>query len=572
LEVLRGSRRGHLDVLRRVYAGWLVVQFAVLFFSFLSASSLGPDPTAGWVFTRAFSRWVNSYVELFVFQHFLLLVLATPAFVAGAVAEDKARGTLQHLLLADVSSWEIVAGKALGRVAQVGLVALAGLPMISLTGGFGHLEGVTLLALAGVSVAPLFALGAVSILASVWSVRARDAVLKVYLWLAVGFAAVWAVRHYVQATVAPQVAYFLPLSGTDRALWRLDQVLACLNPVHVLEPSWGRYEPELVARRLALATLAWGLIGVVCLGLAVWRLRPAYLRQLDVAGRRKGGRAPARPAVGDDALRWKEYEIEGLAIFPRLRRLPRWLVEVGIALMTFGSSFTLGPVGAGLLGLFIFSLVAGIRSSGAISGERERQTWDLLLMSPLEPRDIVWGKFRGIRDSLRPYLWAFAVPLLGTAVFGTGGADLVTLIILLVMTFISIYSMSALGLLWSARCQTSWRSLLVTLAAGYAFLLLALVPSLLSVWCITIPITAILFMLPGHLASALYGYFVVGLGFIICLYYFHRHCADTWLHTAEKWIAVRERIWSDDNRLRFLESEFRRLSEGRNRQEAQRTG
>src|SRR5438105_15906895 len=38
---------------------------------------------------------------------------------------------------------------------------------------------------------------------------------------------------------------------------------------------------------LSLSMLAWGGIGSLCLGLAVWRLRPAYLRQLQGEGRPK---------------------------------------------------------------------------------------------------------------------------------------------------------------------------------------------------------------------------------------------------------------------------------------------
>jgi hypothetical protein len=51
------------------------------------------------------------------------------------------------------------------------------------------------------------------------------------------------------------------------------------------------------------------------------------------------------------------------------------------------------------------------------------------------------------------------------------------------------------------------------------------------------------------------------------MYWFNRIIAETYLDKAAKWIAVRERMWSDDNRLLFLEGEFRRLSEARDRSE-----
>ena len=60
----------------------------------------------------------------------LLLLLATPAYTAGAIPDEKTRGTLQYLLAADLTAWEILAGKLLGRIAQVALLALAALPLI----------------------------------------------------------------------------------------------------------------------------------------------------------------------------------------------------------------------------------------------------------------------------------------------------------------------------------------------------------------------------------------------------------------------------------------------------------
>src|SRR5690242_1243784 len=45
-----------------------------------------------------------------------------------------------------------------------------------------------------------------------------------------------------------------------------------------------------------------------------------------------------------------------------------------------------------LFQLFLLLFVTPASVAGAISGERQKRTWDLLLVSQVPPREIVWGK------------------------------------------------------------------------------------------------------------------------------------------------------------------------------------
>src|SRR5438876_394428 len=94
LELLMGSRRGRLTLLRRVYSGWLVLE---LLWFLLAFEPFGRRPEVRGLF-------INTYVSMFLLQHFALLLLMTPPFVAGAITDEKARGTLQFLLGAGVTS------------------------------------------------------------------------------------------------------------------------------------------------------------------------------------------------------------------------------------------------------------------------------------------------------------------------------------------------------------------------------------------------------------------------------------------------------------------------------------
>src|SRR5262245_35899422 len=125
-EWLLGSRRHRLYVLRWLYAAWLI---ALVFYGFIRyENEENQRRHVRWVNTNMSSSVAQSsapevigqwFAETFVAQQMILLVLVTPAFVAGAVTDEKRRGTLQYLLTADLEARHIVLGKLLARVAQV---------------------------------------------------------------------------------------------------------------------------------------------------------------------------------------------------------------------------------------------------------------------------------------------------------------------------------------------------------------------------------------------------------------------------------------------------------------------
>jgi ABC-type transport system involved in multi-copper enzyme maturation permease subunit len=475
-ELLLGSRRGRQQIFRRVYAGWLILQLLAFYWLYLVESNwLGARMFGGDLDPQAAGEFGSRFTAVLIGQQLLLLLLATPAFTAGAITDEKTRGTLQYLLTADLSPWEIILGKLLGRIAQLAILTLAALPLICFIGVFGGLNLLALVVLFAATAAPLLALGSASLLASVWSKQTRDAVLGVYLCV---------------------LAFFMLVSATDN--WAL------FDPLHVLEPAWGSSSDTAeVARRLLGSLLAWGSIGMVCLGLAVWRLRPAYLRQLQGESRPKRLRwwRARRAPVPDEPIRWKERHVEGLAPLAALRRVPRWLGMAVIFLVTLVASAMIlwshlqrdvsfaewvellvalkiheilglfGPAGKAfqgqsILALLVAALLVGLRCSGAVTGERERQTWEALLLTPLPAQHLIRGKLWGIIGASYPYLLAYALPALVLALLGGWQATFWT-VLFLGVTWLAMTFVGAAGLWCSVRAKSSWRSLMGTVLIGY---------------------------------------------------------------------------------------------------------
>ena len=536
-EMLLNSRRNRLHVLRWLWSGWLVLQ--LLGSAFVAwAITVVPSGESHQPITAMVAGW---FVDWFVIQLLLFLALETPVLTAGAITDEKTRGTLQYLLTTDLQSWHIIVGKMLARVFQLSIPAIAGLPLFCFLGPFAGVGPLALLALAGVTLLTVFTLAAASLLASVWCRQTRDAVLGLYVvtlpfLLLVSLA--WSLPSSHPAVVVTVVVIELCLAaaGVVRAVscvlqrrplgdwlvagfylflglflaaaWLAD-LLPRFHPAYVLEPVWGGSADlgELLGR-LGWAAALWGGVGSVCLALAVWQLRPAYIRQLEGEGRKKEHwwRA-ARPAVGNDPVRWKERQVDGLAPLNALRAVPRWLALVTIfvasVISTLGMVFLSsaakpdqvwqllgrgdveGLVHAlaappasvsaeapywfqlqGLVAMLIASLVVGIRCSGAISGEREKQTWEALLLTPLTSRQLIRGKLWGIMGASYLYVLFYAVPALALsalssflAFFWTG--------IWLGVTWLAMYFVGAAGIWCSVRSKSSWRSLLGTVGIGY---------------------------------------------------------------------------------------------------------
>src|SRR5262249_56872 len=152
-----------------------------------------------------------------------------------------------------------------------------------------------------------------------------------------------------------------------------------------------------------------------CLVLAWWRLRPAYLRQLEALAPRTGRLAwqePPPDVEDEEPLRWKEQYVEGIAPLAALRKIPTWL---GFLLVTLGSVAVAGGliwwlnIGSVRLSVprvavfelwlaffFVLNAVVCVRAATAVSGERERRTWDDLLLTPLTAQELIEQKQQGI--------------------------------------------------------------------------------------------------------------------------------------------------------------------------------
>jgi ABC-type transport system involved in multi-copper enzyme maturation permease subunit len=582
LELLLAGRRGKQYVFRWIYAAWLVLLLLGVYFTHQARTLVYAPYNYGRPVLGASGEFASGMVSTLLVQEWILVALVTPAFVAGAITDEKNRGTLQHMLTAHLTSGEIVLGKLLGRLAQVVVLLLVDLPVLCFIGVFGGVHPTLLLAILVGIAAPVFGIGAASILASVWCRTTRDAVVLLY-----ALGAVFWLGIVGLAAALPDFIGGLSGGPAHGLLGLLHKIISALHPLDVIRPGLESGDMSELGRRLVRAIAAWGSLGLICLSLATWRLRPAYTRQLESAKKKpsKAETTVRRAAVDEEPLRWKERTIEGIAPLAALRAFPQAVgivVVVVLALSLMGlqlwACMTPRPIGGfadvmallrsvnttaagnvflvqGIFVMLVATLIVGIRASGAVSGEREKQTWEALLLTPLQTRELVRGKLSGIFGASMPYLLAYAVVALPLSGLGGFLAFFWTALWLGVTT-LAVYYIGAAGIWCSARSSTSWRSLLGTLGFGYlgGFLIFALTSPA------TFIIAAIIYIFL-QLADRVYGtvfaqavggfgpfftaFFIATCVALAIIFFF---AARLFLSSAEKRISDRERIrhWKDE--------------------------
>lgn len=549
LEMLLGGRRGRQHFLRWFVGGILILQLLFFFISYYKAVEEGRS-TVGSTPAFATSQFATRFTVWVVNQQYIIIMLAAPVFAAGAVTDEKMRGTLMYLFGADLTSWEILAGKLLGRSFEVVVLLLTTLPFICFVGVWAGVTPLSLVAIGLALLGPLFCVASASLLMSVWCRQTRDAVIGLFAIGGILFV-LWSALGLV-GTMFPAVSGLKRLTGY-------------FDPLHVAGPALSGAEPREVFSALFGSWIAWGSIGLVCFTVAVARLRGAYLRQLEHSGKRTIGEwiVPNRAAVSDEPMLWKERHVDGIAPLAMMKIVPRWFALPGIAIATFTLVVVLLAYSSGLgfletlkyvvtlnvtaldsklaerelafflLGaivLLLASFVVGVRCSGAISSEREKQTWEALLLTPLTTKQLIRIKLWGILGAAAPYVLAYTIPalLLATLVSPpeswllTGSVIGVTVLLALifrrkldsfatfwvyfiislitmvaalllgapslflamltsVVTTMAVFYMGAAGIWSSTRFESSWRSLLSTMGIGYV--------GGLILWLVTTPIT-----------------------------------------------------------------------------------
>lgn len=479
-DMVRAARRGRYVWMRCIYAGFLLFILSMTFVStVVNQSNL----------RESASRIAENYFEAFMLVQLIVVIILTPAYVAGSIADEKERKTLEFLLATDLRNREIVLSKLLSRLANVTLFIMTGLPILSFVQFLGGVDPNLVMAGFGFTAMLMLGLGGISIFHSVAFRRPRDAIAMTYL-LVIAYHAVGTILYISRISPMPWGVFSYPIwfganpptIGTLVDGLNAGNLLAVIIKVQLAGAGGG------LATRIPEVLLDFsifhGLVAVVSGGWAVLRLRAIALAQLHGKARTPFGRFRLidRPSCGELPMLWKEVCVEGglrfnwtstflivilfvLSLIPFIVVISNyWLAgggNVNRPWETLQSDINVWIRIIGTLVGCVLLLGVAVRASTTVSGERDKQTFDALLTTPLSSTSILWSKWVGSVLSVRlGWIWLGFIWIVGAI---TGGLHVFALPLIVGAWTVFAGVAAMVGLWYSMVAKSSTRATVWTL-------------------------------------------------------------------------------------------------------------
>jgi ABC-type transport system involved in multi-copper enzyme maturation permease subunit len=386
-ECLANSRRWQTYAVRSFGVAILLAAVASI-----AMSRNTVDPTRPW---QDYAALGESYFYAIIGVVLTLVMLAAPAATAGAICVDRARGTLTHMLVTNLSDPEIVLGKLAARILPIlGLVACTW-PVLSISSLLGGIDpmAVTLAFLIILAVALLGCTLALAL--SVWAKKPHEVVTVIYAsWIVV-------LLTWPLWSIMPRRVWVGPPPR-----WSL-----LANPYYLAFTFYSGLDQIQFWEYIGFFAATLG-ASVILVCAAVWRMRPVARRgNLDDRKQPVFGllarlpRLLPGPSLDRNPVLWREWHRS---------RPSRWLTA--LMLLVGGGSGIACVVGAvtvwangvdlaiqspgplaGIVGL-IFQVTFGLLILSAVapmsmSEERQRGSLDLLAATALSTPAIIMGKW-----------------------------------------------------------------------------------------------------------------------------------------------------------------------------------
>jgi ABC-type transport system involved in multi-copper enzyme maturation permease subunit len=415
-ELRVAARRRRYYLLRTVY---LLLLTIVVFLVWMEASNYS-NPKA-----RALTPTVGREIVVIILSlQFLVLPVLAVVMLGGAMSEEIRSRTLGALMVTPVGSFQIVLGKLLSRLLQLGLLMAVSLPVlvaIRVTGGIDMAAIVLGLALTAVT---CLWVGAVALLMSTFF---RTTIIAVILTLCL-------LGGLLLLVVAWKGESPLAADSLGGILWYMNPYVLfvlCVEPI--LQARMANYFPTAIRSSVVVVfCVGYGLAMLVFTGLVLlWAARRVRKVGLKLAlGEARStsrwerfmrpraaarGRTDAlRPVTGSPVL-WRERQVRfGPS---RLASIILWAcIAGGAAALDLGACWDStyhGVAMAAFIGNNMALFCAGllltvILASPSLSAEKESRTLGLLLTTPITAAEILWAKALGAAWRTAP-IWGLLI-------------------------------------------------------------------------------------------------------------------------------------------------------------------
>jgi ABC-type transport system involved in multi-copper enzyme maturation permease subunit len=419
---------------RRIRHLWLRIGYLVVLFIVMLAVVIGKITGAG--ASTSLNDLAKAYSDVFetvAYVQLGLMCFLAPVFTAAAITQERDAQTFNILLTTPMSNAQIVLGSLCSRLYFVIMLLMSGVPIFCITMIYG---GVTLpvifrsFAIAG---ATAVITGSIAITYSVMRVGTKRTIFTFYFLIGIYLLSVYSIGQHA----ALRVADAAPNADGQRMSW-----LAWCHPFLALDVALNRVPAADVS---AVARFGWPtkyllaypdysyVVIMLLLSAVLVTFGMLFVRRGAKEGettavsrvkdrlrgliRKQSRRAPR--SVWKNPIAWREAATQTSMAGSSAVRYVYFVLGVVAAIVLLGASLTgafgLTPaetqywlVGLVLVEFGIVLLIATNMAASAVTRDRESQTMEILLCTPLTPKDLIWGKLRG--------LVSFTIPLIGVPV------------------------------------------------------------------------------------------------------------------------------------------------------------
>ena len=371
-EVLVAPRARGLFVARAVYAGTLL---GIIATCWLLVSGTRPITTVGDT-----ARFGGTLLRILGPLQLALAMMSAALTSVVAVGVEKDRKTLELLLVSRLDDAQLVLGKLAGSLLRTALLLVAAVPVFALATAFGGATPAQMARAFLVTAAAAATAAAIANAIAFW----RDTTFQslaitlfaIVAWLATGEVVAAVYGGDAAAAISPVRGLFASLSPAGSSI--LAPLLGSCGAIAVIATAWA------IARARAWNTRI--------------QVRPRF--EDEAGGAAAGARREPRTVWSNPVL-WREL---------RTRAHGRAMLAVRIAWLLLFAAAVAGiiaqaraprPDRIGIATAVVPMVVASLLAITAlavtsVTMERDRGTFDLLLVSDLEPKEFVWGKILGV--------------------------------------------------------------------------------------------------------------------------------------------------------------------------------
>lgn len=486
-ETVRVGRRKLTFILRTLYLVMLTFVLGIVFLNWLE--SIGAWPfyrNGGGIPSGQLAIYGETAFLTFAPIQYAVILLLTPAYVAGIIADEKERKTLEFLFATDLRNREIIFGKLAARLVTLGMYIIAGLPLLASLMLFGGIDPESLLGVYVGTILTMVTLASVSIFFSTNFKKPRDAIVVSYLMIAAYFIAT-AILSMLLISLPLMVGGPVTFFEWEVPVHEIGAWVGAINPIFLIAQiaSAGASVESLLLKFL-ITCLA---ISGFCLWSSIRNLRRISLAQSYGVKRIRDQTARGHKQCGNDPVFWKEVTVDA----GRRKTWSQFFAGLIVILLVFcwpilifcvsyldqnyrftgftDRNFRLFREGvavwvrvaSGGLG-FLMMLGAATRGASVITGEKDRDTWTTLISTPLSSWNILIGKWWGAVLGLRSMAYMLGMVWLFGAVLGATEPIMLLPAALYLFTYVGC--MAWLGIWISCTARTTLIASIRVVMAG----------------------------------------------------------------------------------------------------------